>query len=349
MKHILITDTHVDLKGGIDWHQKQHKRLYDIVFGFMEQHSINSIIHLGDFFDSRKSPSTKSLKFVNDEFINPLLDKQYNLTIITGNHDVYWKNTNSVNSLDLCLPKHPNIEIIDKPKLKYNTLMFPWVNSENHDDVMDVLKSSTDVQMSMGHWEFSGFTMSKNGIPQNKGLNPSILSNIPRNLSGHFHGESKQVFDWGYVHYLGSTLQQDKHDLDDPKAFFVYDDETFEVVRVQHNIETFKKIILSYPDQEPEKCTDCFVFLDVMQGIKQSDIDKFKLKLYNFKPYSVIVDNNYNVVEMKDGRDGADLEKPQDMLELMSEFIDNVKIEHSDIDKDKLKDKMINLYNRVGT
>ena len=66
--------------------------------------------------DRRKFVSFKTAKEVRERFIYPLQHMKINFHCIVGNHDIYYKNTNDVNSLkELIDGKYKNIHIYEGP------------------------------------------------------------------------------------------------------------------------------------------------------------------------------------------------------------------------------------------
>jgi metallophosphoesterase superfamily enzyme len=87
-------------------------------FPTLEQYGIDTIIHMGDAFDSRKSIDFVGLDWTRKVVLEPLL--KYNVHLITGNHDVYFKNSNKINSPELLLKDYGNIKTYSEPtEVKY--------------------------------------------------------------------------------------------------------------------------------------------------------------------------------------------------------------------------------------
>jgi metallophosphoesterase superfamily enzyme len=97
MKIALINDTHFGARNdNPNYANYIYKFWDDIFFPYLEEHNIKDVIHLGDVLDRRKFVNFKTLKDFNDKFVDRL--KNVNFDIIIGNHDTYYKNTNSVNA-----------------------------------------------------------------------------------------------------------------------------------------------------------------------------------------------------------------------------------------------------------
>ena len=109
MKLAIITDTHYGARKGSKHIHDYFELFYkNVFFPSLEEHGIDTIIHMGDIFDSRKSIDLQSLEWSKRVIFEPL--KKYKVHAIVGNHDCYYKNTNFVNSPELLLQDYPNIK-----------------------------------------------------------------------------------------------------------------------------------------------------------------------------------------------------------------------------------------------
>ena len=100
--YAIITDTHYGARKGSDHLHNFFEMFYrDVFFPSLEKHQIDTVIHMGDIFDSRKSIDLKSLEWSKKVVFEPL--KKYNVHAIVGNHDCYYKDTNYVNSPELTI------------------------------------------------------------------------------------------------------------------------------------------------------------------------------------------------------------------------------------------------------
>jgi metallophosphoesterase superfamily enzyme len=102
MKVAILTDTHYGARKGSKLFHDYFEQFYkNIFFPTLEQYGITTVIHMGDAFDSRKSIDYQSLDWAKRVVFEPL--KKYDVHMIVGNHDSYYKNTNSTNSPQLLL------------------------------------------------------------------------------------------------------------------------------------------------------------------------------------------------------------------------------------------------------
>jgi len=132
--------------------------------------------------------------------LDPLL--KYDVHMVTGNHDTYYKNTNSVNSPELLLKDYPNIKTYSSPSEvkigNLNVLMIPWICADNQEKTLKMIKK-TKCQVAMGHLELQGFRVNRSLI-MDHGFDANVFKNFTKVFSGHYHTRS----DNGTVFYLGN-------------------------------------------------------------------------------------------------------------------------------------------------
>jgi len=205
--YLLVTDTHLGLYGAADvWHDVT-LRLFKTVADYCSRHNIDTIIHLGDFFNNRKNINVKSLDYA-DAIGNILND--FKTILVVGNHDTYYKNQIKPHSL-VVFNKFENIMIIDEPtNLDGNIGLVPWG--------LDF--SMLETPYLMGHFEVNGFRMNSGYSMMGGKLNVSDFKNYDKVISGHYH---TPMYDEN-VNYLGSPFQQNFADVGSKRGFYVFDD-----------------------------------------------------------------------------------------------------------------------------
>ena len=139
MQIAIINDTHAGVKNGSDIFLDYSAKFYDdIFFPYLLDKGIKKIIHLGDYFEHRKYVNYKVLEHNYNCFISKLYEYDITMDIIPGNHDVYYKNTNSLNSIETILNQYSDrIKIHMNPNVtNYDGLdigLVPWICKENED------------------------------------------------------------------------------------------------------------------------------------------------------------------------------------------------------------------------
>ena len=210
-------------------------------FLIYNRNNIKHCIHLGDLMDRRKYVSYRILKDFRERFIQPFLHLEIDLHILVGNHDIYFRNTNDVNSLqELLGANYKNIHIYPEAQEVdfggFPILMMPWINPQNEIysfGMMDETKADTMVS----HLEVVGFEM-HGGHFSESGFDKSQFKKFDTIFSGHYHKKS----DDGQIYYLGTPYQMTWSDYNCPKGFHVFDTETRELTRIVNPQKIFEKI-----------------------------------------------------------------------------------------------------------
>jgi DNA repair exonuclease SbcCD nuclease subunit len=128
MNVALISDLHLGCKKNSDVFLNNHiKYLTDEFIPYLKKHGINYIFILGDIYDNRNSINIKVKNAIYDLFEQQF--KDFNVYMIVGNHDTYFKTSIDTHSLKF-FKKFENITVIDDvERIELNNkkiLMVPW-------------------------------------------------------------------------------------------------------------------------------------------------------------------------------------------------------------------------------
>ena len=165
----------------------------------LKEHGVETVIHMGDAFDSRKSIDYQSLEWSKRVVFDNL--KDYDVHMIIGNHDTYYKNTNEVNSPELLLQTYSNIKTYSHPtEVKIgglNILFLPWINQGNEEASYQLIKE-TNCKCAMGHLEFQGFRVNRQIIMEHGLSKAELFEKFEYVFSGHYHTRSNdgRIFTW---------------------------------------------------------------------------------------------------------------------------------------------------------
>ena len=133
MKIAILNDTHCGTRNSSDIFLDNAAKFYnETFFPYLKEHDIKQIVHLGDYYDNRKAINIKCLHHNRKHFLEPLRQLGIRMDIIPGNHDTYYKDTNTPNSLKELLGFFINeVAILEKPTvLEYGSLklaLVPWM------------------------------------------------------------------------------------------------------------------------------------------------------------------------------------------------------------------------------
>lgn len=342
MKIAILNDTHAGCRNSSDIFMDYQEKFYrDVFFPYLLEHDIKQIVHLGDYYDNRKTINFKALQHNRKIFLEPMRKHGITMDIIPGNHDVYYKNTNELNALKELQGHYMNeVNLIMEPTvMNYGgteVAMVPWINPENEKDTLEFLKN-TSAEIVGAHLELQGFEMSKGQVCM-EGMSRKHFDRFDMVLTGHFHAKSSM----DNIHYLGSQMEFFWNDCDDPKHFHILDTETRELTAVQNPLRIYEKI---YYDHE--------------------NMNKFKdLKYLDNKFVKVIVTNKGDPYEFERFIDRVQAQKIHELkiAEDFAEFIgsnvndDNISVDDTetlvydyvdnvitDLDKGRIKKEISHL------
>lgn len=349
MKVAILGDVHFGARNDSPHFSKFFEKFYnEIFFPYLEANEIQHIIQLGDVFDRRKFINFASLNDCNRYFFDRLYNGVYYTYIIAGNHDVFYKNTNNLNSLQLLINK-PNIEVItSKPKEiiinDVNILLCPWITDDNQQVTLEMLQQ-TKAQIVMGHFDIVGFEMFKGHVSE-VGLNRKVFDKFDMVLSGHYHHRSTS----GNITYVGTPYEMMWGDYNDQKGFHILDLNTRELEFISNPFTMFSKI--HYDDlNQPVGYINGFD-LSELEGTYVKVIIRNKL---NPTWFDMLIDRLEKVgvadLQVVEDHFHLDLEsdddivsQAEDTLTILKKYIDQI---DTNVDKNKLEGVLRNLYSEA--
>ena len=260
-KVALITDTHFGIRKGSQIFHDYFRKFYsEVFFPELESRGIDTVIHLGDCFDVRKGIDYWSLNWAKDNFFTPLQERGIKLHLIVGNHDIFYKESLSINSPGLNLQEYDNVTIYQEPGTHTISgcpiFMVPWICEGSVVEFTEELAYS-EAKVCMGHLELAGFYANKDYQCQH-GTDSKIFSEFDRVFSGHFHKKNTA----GNVTYLGNPYQLYWNDEGDTRGFHIFDLETYELEFIENPNTMFHKITYNESDRKlinPHKYKDSYV------------------------------------------------------------------------------------------
>jgi len=262
-----ITDTHLGIKNSSnEWIEIMREYFFEWFFPMIEKEYQEGdvLMHLGDWHDSRQSVNLKVLNLSME--IAEKMSSIFNdgIYVILGNHDIWGKYTNDINSLKP-IKWIPNFTIFEEPETLIlgdrKFCMMPW--RKDTDTERETLDSFGAHDYLCCHTDITGLKFNKY-VKIDKGTNLEELNKFTRVYSGHIHYSQKT----NNVIMLGSPYELTRSDMDNPKFILRLDLETGEETAFRNNFSpTFNKhlftdILESTPDELEVKFKNNFV--DVM-------------------------------------------------------------------------------------
>lgn len=349
MKLALITDTHWGVRGDSKEFLDHMIEFYrKVFFPELRKRGIKRIIHLGDIVDRRKYINFVTLKALKEEFIEAAEQAGIEEDILIGNHDIPYRNTNSINAMKETFGKYHHIRLYENPETieidGCKILMMPWINPTNYQECFDAMKN-TEASIMFGHLEIKGFEMYR-GLPSHDGFDPSLFDKFDAVYSGHYHKKSSN----GNIHYLGAPYEMTWSDYDCPRGFHIFDTETKEVEYIRNPNRMFHKLWYNDSDkkfedlisQDFDYIKDTYVKVIVSTKNNPYWFDQWLAKIYAAKPIDVSVVEDHRNMHRLD--DAEILNNTEDTLTILKKYVAGVETR---VDKKDLDNLILTLYHEA--
>jgi DNA repair exonuclease SbcCD nuclease subunit len=276
---------------------------------------IDRMVICGDFFDNRSTIGVKTIS-VAGELMDLWAD--FDITLITGNHDLFYKNRNDVSSVSI-FEGRPNIEIIsdictdeiDGKSITY----IPWGC-----DISKVHKSD----IIFGHLEINGFKMMPGRIADGKIPPKSITSRGKLTFSGHFHLRDERHYKSSSIIYVGSPYQLNWGESGNRVGYYIIDIGNMSYEFIENMCSPRHIKITSSDISSDGKCNinGNIIKVDMADDMTEDEIESIKRVVYSETPLEVKWDMpkiDYNVdISQTSG---------VDILETMNNFVDELKLD----------------------
>jgi len=265
----LVGDLHLGIKNNAgEWLEIQKSFLLEDLIEKVDRdfdQDRDILIFEGDIFHSRESVN---IRIQNESFaIFVQLAKKFKrgIYIILGNHDVYYKDNNTVNSVKSLSYLSDNIHVFEKAEVisvngLHNFLMLPWVDdSIRLAGIIEDYRDTTEYIIC--HADVKGLTLNK-WAKVEYGIELSALSTFKKVFSGHIHIRQEKA----NLLYTGTPYQMDRGDRDNQKGHYVLD------VSGQQITEEFL----------PNTKSPVFLKLDIFNVLEMTQAEVDKLFKNNF-------------------------------------------------------------------
>lgn len=339
-KIALVTDTHFGVKNGNDIFLESQLNFFRQQFiPYLKKNEIDTIIHLGDFFDNRSNLNIK----VKNEIYHLLEEdlKDFNIYILVGNHDIFYKTSVEVNSLKF-LGKFDNITVVeDIEKITIDgkdILMVPWQTDEEEFQ-QKVANKNFHCDVCCGHFEIAGFNMNKKSVAEHGLKSDLFFNNYKLIFSGHFHTRSNQKRNGGVIQYLGSPYHLTRHDIGEQRGFCILDLDTNKY-RFVNNRVSLQYEVLRYPEKLDEsriKGNIVDVEIECGEDFIEKEVQDYLDKIQDMGPVVPPIPKYINVFNVEVKKEF----KSQDISELIREYVDSLELENPDA----IYDRIMDLYN----
>lgn len=338
-KIALFTDIHIGVhRDSSVWHQIALDWV-DLFVSEIKKRNIKNILFCGDFFHNRSSVDLTTLQ-TGAKVIEKL--KDFNMIMIAGNHDSYYKNNASINSLSPFKGKK-NIFVVDEVpvhvKSKLNVCLCPWGTELENIPQSDIL---------FGHFEIQNFKMNQFKVCDHGLGSDSVLDKAEIVISGHFHlREHRKYSNNKSIIYLGSPYEMDFGERGQIKGFHVFDTDTKEIEFVE-NVNTPRHIKIKVSDllcgqikteELPKLIHNNFIAIDVDKKIDTQTLDLIIAKFGQHQPKHVRTD--FNIFEQMQLSASETEEFSFDVDRALQEFIELL---DTSVSKQQILSKCLEFY-----
>jgi DNA repair exonuclease SbcCD nuclease subunit len=329
VKAILFSDIHLGLAN-------DSEHFHEIVINFAKwmaeqarSRNIKTLICGGDIFHNRKAINLLTIdaafKFFN------ILD-EFDVRIITGNHDCFFLENSDVHSISL-LKKWKNISVYDTPY--YENFdgsivgFIPWGTTVDSMQKCDIM---------FGHYEINGFQMGPKQFCE-EGMTPAnLLRKCPLIFSGHFHKPQINKYGTGDIIYMGSPFQHNWGEAGQEKYIYELDFETKEYEKIENTVSP-KHVTVSTLDELNSAKGN---IVRVVTDSAESDLMKQVSKVSTISLDSIILDKEI----MKSAETIKDF-KGVDPIEGSIEVANNIEGLTDELKK-KVISKVKDIHSRVS-
>ena len=202
-KCVSFSDIHFGLRHNSAEHNQDCLDFIDWLISEAKQRGAETCLMLGDWHHHRSSINILTLDYTMQALrkLNAAFDKTY---IMVGNHDLFYREKRDIHSM-IVGSEFNNIILIDKPGIKDNVALIPWLVEEEWMQV-----SNMQSKYTFGHLELPGFKMNAMvEMPDHGTLNSSHFKNQEHVFSGHFHKRQTK----GRISYIGNPFGHNYSDV----------------------------------------------------------------------------------------------------------------------------------------
>ena len=341
-----VSDTHFGVRSNSrEWMDIIESYFYDFYIPLLkrEYKPGDILVHCGDTFDSRQSINLYVLN--KGQAIIEALSEIMPVYIIIGNHDIFMKYSNEINSMKIF--KHMNnVTIFEEPqKVNFGSktgMFLPWV--EEHSDLAEFVKNpKNNADILFCHTDVKGISFNRY-VKVEEGTDAESFQQFGRVYSGHIHYAQK----FRNVRMLGTPYELTRSDIGNVKSVWLLDLETDEETSWEntHSPRFLKYRLEWILERNVEELQELFKgnFVDILVTPQWSLKFPFAAFIENFSGYRKI---NHIIVtdddlKMEDGEEENGTVDEISLVNMIESYVDTMG--YTDQIKDRLKSVSVRLY-----
>jgi len=341
----IFSDLHIGVESDSKVRINETKKCIEWIIKTFKENDVDWVVFCGDLYNSRYSINVNTLN-VGIEIVQDLAFNFEKVILIEGNHDTYYKNSNSVNSISFLsnLSENDNIIVVDEQpkfiKIANKTYGFyPWGFTPGNIADIDDFKTP---DFGFGHFELNGVELVGQVSSGNK-YNLSDMFVLGNELfSGHYHKNNiyKDIKSQKVLHMVGSALQLDWGDYHQEKKIGILTNEDYAEISNTVNAK-FEKVF--YSGFKGKKYTS-----EILKGLCKKNFVKFIIDMpYQFdeilkcneiikklNPYSLEFDYLISSTGMAEEQSNVEIDncKAKTNKDYLIEYLTSVFSEYKKID-----------------
>ena len=342
MKTLIIGDLHIGARNGNVHLFNMMKKFYENeLFPYILDNKITRVIQLGDILDKRKNIDFYISRYIIDTFFSFFEKNNIEFITLSGNHDLYYRQSISIDGPSQLANGFTKISIIKCPTKIDNFILIPWICSENKDNIEEYLRENSNKNyIVLGHFELAGFPIQKGYIAEKGTIDNNIFDGYQKVISGHYHSPSRK----GNISYIGTPYEITWSDYGDEKKFLVYNSDSEEFSDILTTEKMFIKILwnedLSIDDRI---CENKYVKILVPASYDENKFNAFLKIINEHNPIDVrVIYNSDDMLKQEDEIDSIDVDNP---FNIMIKHIEDISTDKKICDL--TKELALEIYNKA--
>lgn len=338
----LLADLHFGIRNNsLDWLEIHKQYFYDFFIPLLKkEHKKGDILFiLGDVFDNRNSINV----YIQHEVVNIFkeLSKIIPIYVLVGNHDLYFKKTNDINST---IAIQPYVQkVYTKPEIfefeNSKILISPWFD-DNSEELEMYKKYNNKADYIFAHTEYSSFKYNSK-ILLHEGIDFTGTGlNYKRVFSGHIHLRQEK----NAITYVGNPFSMTRSDIGNMKGVYIFTPEEDKVEFIENKLSPIflRKTLYDIMDLTEDEFIKIIKnnFVDIIIPIEYSSYISYQnFNRYNeyCKSLNLEIQDVFNTEVV-----GIDIDDNNVNFELDSLLLQYIK----DLNFDKMReDKILNKIN----
>lgn len=252
-KIVVFTDIHFGLRNNENRHNRECLEFIHWVAEQAEEFGADTSIFMGDWHHYRSSVQASTLHYSVQafDFLSKTFKNHYH---IVGNHDLFYKDKRSINSVEFA-KDYANIHIINEIAQIGDMLFCPWLVGDEHKNLHNYTQPFV-----FGHFELPSFLMNAMvAMPNHGKLQPEYFQTKgQRVFSGHFHKRQLKTNEHGaHISYIGNCFPHSYSDTaDDDRGVMLLELGKEPQFVKWDKAPKFRNYLLSEILHDPDSCID---------------------------------------------------------------------------------------------